>query len=156
MVNGVYGIVNFRHGHKVDGIASKTYKSWSCMLQRCCNPNNGGYKDYGGRGITVCEERKQSFSNFLLDMGECPEGLTLGRIDNNGNYCKENCEWQTMEKQQNNTRHNRLLVLNGVTHTLMEWSRITGLPKGRIHNRLYRGWTVERALTQRIMKREEW
>jgi len=85
----------------------RTYKSWEGMKQRCLNPNNPRFDSYGGRGITI-EPKWLTFAGFLEDMGERPEGLTLDRIDNNGDYCKANCRWASPAEQQRNTRQSKL------------------------------------------------
>jgi len=81
---------------------TKEYKAWVAMKERCLNPNATGYKYYGGRGITICDSWINYFENFLKDMGKGPRGYSLDRIDNDGNYCKENCRWATRKVQQNN------------------------------------------------------
>lgn len=94
---------NYRHGHGRNGNKTPTYRSWNAMLCRCTHPTNKMYHAYGGRGITVCE-RWMTFANFLADMGERPAGLTLDRINNDGNYEPDNCKWATRSEQNSNTR----------------------------------------------------
>lgn len=86
---------------------SRTYGSWRAMIRRCEDPNNIGYKYYGGRSIRVCEQWRSSFQNFLMDMGERLTGMTLDRINTDGNYGPENCRWATAKEQQA-TRRDRV------------------------------------------------
>lgn len=92
------------HGHSTDGKLSPTYSSWKSMKNRCNNTKSPKYKDYGGRGITICE-RWSYFENFLEDMGERPKELSLDRIDNESGYSPENCRWATDSQQASNKRH---------------------------------------------------
>ncbi len=93
-----------KHGHAVDGKPTKTYSAWSSMLSRCLNKNHSAYHNYGGRGITVCDDWRECFSNFLLDMGVAPPGLSLDRKDNDKGYFKDNCRWATPKQQAENRR----------------------------------------------------
>lgn len=115
------------------------------MLSRCRNKKNPGYKNYGGRGIIVCERWKK-FENFLEDMGDRPNRLTLERIDNNGNYCKENCKWATQKEQCNNQRTNVTIFYEGNKYHLSELSRIIGVSPSVIINRMKRNWDIKKRI----------
>lgn len=133
------------HGHKSGGNCSKIYGIWASMIERCQNPKHKQFKDYGGRGITVCE-RWHSFENFLADMGERPEGKTLDRKENDKGYYKENCRWATIFEQANNKRNSILIPFKGEQKTISQLSQEIGLSKFTIYTRLHRGWPIERAL----------
>ena len=135
-----------KHGHTTGYERTKTYYTWVSMRQRCDNPSNGVYGNYGGRGIKVCS-RWMIFENFLEDMGESPTGLQLDRIDNDGDYCKENCRWVTPEQNSRNKRDNRFLTLNGETKCVAEWAEELCINSQTLYVRLFRGWSAEKALT---------
>ncbi len=116
------------------------------MRQRCENPRNPRYKDYGGRGIKVCDQW-QSFENFLADMGMQPPGRTLERNDNDRGYEPGNCRWATRTDQASNTRINNRLTYNGKTMTIAEWARHLGVRDQLIRVRLSRGWSTADALS---------
>lgn len=126
-------------GYIHGGWGTPTYKIWEKMLARCRNQNNKGYPRYGGRGITVCE-RWADFSNFLADMGERPEGLSLDRINVNGNYEPGNCRWATAKEQALNRRDNVRVVYEGREMTVREAADLSGLGYMTIRSRMKRGW----------------
>ena len=102
MANCKYGKDNPAYRHGMYG--TPEYITWRAMIKRCANPNDPAFKNYGGRGIAVCDSWKNSFENFYADMGDRPEGLTIDRIDNDGNYEKSNCKWATRTEQVYNQR----------------------------------------------------
>lgn len=125
------------------------YNIWCSMKGRCYNPRVDRYSAYGGRGIRVCDRWRDSFENFLADIGPRPTPKhSIDRIDVDGNYEPENCRWVTYDVQVVNTRRNRHITFRGETRTLSQWSAITGLKRETIARRLdFSGWTVEDALT---------
>lgn len=129
----------------------KTYKTWLAMRSRCLCKSAGNYSLYGGRGILI-DPRWNRYSNFLRDMGECPEGRTLDRINVNGNYEPSNCRWATVEQQSNNRRKHRWVTFRGRTQTVALWSRELGISHANICQRLNRGWSDEDTLTKPISK----
>ena len=139
---------HFKHGlshTRIDNI----YKS---MIARCYNPNNPKYKNYGGRGIKICEEwrkDKKIFFEWAINSGYSQE-LSIDRKNVNGDYTPNNCRWATYKQQANNKTNTRWYEHNGENHTLSEWSEITGIPYGTLSRRINRDkWSIERALSER-------
>jgi hypothetical protein len=123
------------------------HRTWANMIQRCYNPHNTAYQYYGGRGIAVCD-RWRDFMLFLEDVGPRPSPKhTLERVDNDGNYCRENVRWATRLEQSQNMRSNHRLEHNGEILTIAEWSRRLGVLNMCIPARLRRGWSLHDALT---------
>ncbi len=141
---------------KIDPDTShKEYKIWDGIKQRCNNSKCREYKYYGGRGIQISKEWQNSFRTFLNDMGERPsDNHSIERLDNDKNYCKENCKWVTKKEQANNTRHNVLIEHEGKTQNLTQWCEELKLDYKLIHSRLRRGKTFIEAIStpRRITK----
>lgn len=128
-----------------DGKRNSEYSIWSSMKDRCFVKTHHAYKDYGGRGITVCERWINSFDDFIEDMGKRPSNRhTLDRIDNNQNYTPENCRWTTMKEQCNNRRNNRILECNGIKKSLAEWVTDLGISRSSLK------WHLKKKTLQEI------
>ena len=100
------GSLNYKHGAASKGDLTGAYRSWRTMKDRCYNESHNRFYAYGARGISVCDRWRDSFENFLADMGERPEGMSLDRINVNGDYTPENCRWASTVEQSRNKRHN--------------------------------------------------
>lgn len=132
----------FKHGMS----RTKVHAVWRMMFQRCENPSNDAYKNYGARGITV-DPSWRDFPTFLADMGQPPDGYTIERKNNEGPYSKANCVWASMKQQQNNKRNNRLITYAGKTQNLSQWAAEIGISVSALSMRINRyGWPLERAL----------
>lgn len=135
---------------------TRLYRIWCAMIKRCENENAEGYENYGGRGISVCEDWRKNYTAFrdwAISNGYS-EKLTLERCDVNSNYCPENCKWATRFEQMSNTRRTRFFEYDGKTHSLREWSDITGISFAVLKGRLQRGWNIEKTLTEPKMKNQ--
>lgn len=128
----------------------RIYSIWTNMKQRCKNKNIINYKNYGARGISVCKEWDESFDLFYewsMDNGY-RDDLTLDRIDNDGDYCPENCRWVTYLVQQNNKRSNHYIKYKGEEKSLADWCRELDIPYQRTVDRIHRGWEAEKAFEE--------
>ena len=145
---------NFKHGES----RSKLYRLWDSMKRRCYDEKTEAYKNYGSRGITVCDEWLVSFESFRdwANTHGYKPGLTIDRIDNDKGYSHSNCRWTTEKVQSNNRRTNHILTLNDESHTISEWSDIVGISRTVLQSRISNGWSVERALTECPRTRRWW
>lgn len=123
------------HGYK----GTRTYRIWTGIKNRCLNPNAHDFPSYAGRGITVCESWMK-FENFLSDMGDAPDGMTIERIDNNKGYCASNCKWATAREQAQNRRSTLIVSINGIKKSASEWDRQYGFFKGTVAKRVRNKW----------------
>ena len=141
---------NYKHGLCKDPL----FYVWNAMIRRCCNPKCSAYSRYGAIGRTVCEEWRDDAHKFIewAYSNGYKKGLTLDRIENSKGYSPDNCRWVDRFVQQNNTRRNHYIVARGETHSIAEWSRITGINKNTITKRLRSGWSEESALTKPVDK----
>lgn len=143
MQPGRPNVKNRTHGRT----KTPAHRVWANMNQRCGNPNNVGYRLYGGRGIRVCDRWRESFAAFLEDMGERPSlGHSLDRIDVNGNYEPENCRWATRIEQMRNKRTNARITIGGVTKCIAEWALESPVTDSAIVHRLEDGWSPAEAV----------
>src|SRR5882724_894990 len=145
--DSISAVQSITHGHSINGQISKEYMSWSRAKARCLNENSERFKDYGGRGIRMCERWLISFENFLLDMGPCPEGFSIERLNNDGNYEPGNCCWADRITQGNNKRNNVKLNYNGQLFTVPQLARLASLKPETLRKRMERGWSLEMAMT---------
>ena len=127
-----------KHNHTSNGVTSPTYITWQGMKNRVLKPQHAGYSRYGGRGITLWPTW-HNFESFLADMGARPLGMTLDRINTNGDYTPNNCRWVPRRDQMSNMRSNRYITFSGMTRTLSEWSRSLGVPISTLWERLESG-----------------
>jgi hypothetical protein len=129
---------------------TKEFSVWKAMKKRCSNPNNSDFPIYGGQGIRVCPRWRESFENFFHDMGKVPPGCTLDRIDNDGDYCPENCKWASKTEQSRNRRNSRFFKYKGETRCIADWANVAGINRSTLYGRLNKGWPIDRALSQGV------
>ena len=133
------------------GSKTRLYKAWNSMIARCETTSQTSFKDYGGRGIRVCDEWHdfEVFREWAVSNGY-EDGLSLDRKNNNGNYEPQNCRWITKKEQANNRRSSRYITLRGVTHTLAEWAEITGINPTTIAWRIRHDWSDDDILDKPV------
>lgn len=135
--------------YKTGQYKSRIYHTWINMKTRCHTPTAWEYKNYGARGIAVCDEWRNNFQAFYDWANEngYRDDLTIERINNDGNYCPENCRWVDRITQNRNQRNTRLVTFNGVTKHLFDWADEFGIKRNTLAHRLHRGWSIDKSLT---------
>lgn len=133
---------------------TRLYNTWQCIRARCYNEKIRNFRHYGGKGIAVCDEWRNSFESFRdwAMANGYNDSLTIDRIDVDGDYCPENCRWVDMVVQENNTSRNHYLTYKNETRSMADWARIKGLNYHTLRHRISLGWSVERALEEPIRK----
>ena len=137
----------FHKKYENSKVGGRVYDTWNRMIHRCYDINHHKYLSYGARGIKVCDEWKNNYDTFYkwaIENGY-REGLWIERIDNDGDYCPENCKWATRKEQMRNTRRSKHIEYNGETHCLAEWCEILNLYYPTINGRLHKGWSIEKS-----------
>jgi len=137
---------NFKHGHTAGNKFTPEYHSWASMITRCYNQKSKSYKSHGAKGVGVCDRWRNSFENFIADMGPRPPGHSLDRICNTGSYTPKNCRWATGVVQARNRSSTLFVTVGGSTKSLMEWCDIYGVKRARIRSMVEkRGMTYSAA-----------
>lgn len=127
------------------------YHIWANMKDRCANANSTSYSNYGARGITVCSQWIESFENFYnwaISDGNYKDGLSIERVNVNGNYESSNCTFADTYVQSRNRRNSRIITIDGVTRNWIDWCRLYNIPESTVRNRVNRGMTMIEALTK--------
>jgi hypothetical protein len=145
---------NYKHGE----INTHLYKIFNQMRNRCNNPNHKDFKDYGGRGIEVCQEWNDIsafllFRDWAISQGY-KDGLSIDRRENDKGYSPDNCRWVTVKEQNNNKRNNHLITYSGETKTLAQWATDRNIPRDILYSRIKLGWSLEDAFTKPIKGRD--
>lgn len=145
--NEIRSIVCLTHGHTANRRSTPEYRAWKAMKARCFDPNNISYKNYGARGVTVCEEWLNDYPSFLKEIGRRPsKNHSVDRINNNGNYEPGNVRWATRKEQRRNSDRIHPVTINGVTKIICDWAAVSGVPEESISSRIRHGWGHERAV----------
>jgi len=143
----------FNRTHGMTGTSE--FNAWRSMKSRCYDVSKKEFKDYGGRGIKVCDKWLVSFNHFLDDMGKKPgDNYSLDRINNNKDYAPENCRWASKREQTNNRRNTCFIEYKGKRLPLTEWAKILGIDYRTLVSRFRYGWSVDKAFNRPVQKRE--